>query len=372
MKRNQLIIVAIFILISALIYIRIISNKKVDSKNTKEAAKEMFVPIRTVENKIRRMEIISYGQVTPVSEIDVATEVQGKLLEGSITMKPGVKFSKGQVLYRVDNAEALYTLNARKTQLANLLIQAMPDIELDYPSQVNKWIDFLNGVQPDKSLPELPSFNSGKERMFMTARNIISEYYNIKSLENRLAKYTYVAPFSGTVISIVSEPGSIVNPGTRIARIAKTGDYEVKVPISMEQMELYKQKGVAEFTDAKGNVIGNGKIIRVSDVINQRTQSADVYYSITANKEAMVYNGMFLNARINQQAEIESMAIPRLAVFEGKVNLLKNNAMVAVPVIIESTKPDTVFVSGLKDGDKVVLEQIQVGKGIETFKGIER
>lgn len=372
MKRNQIIIVSIFILISALIYIRIISNKKEDVKTTKEADREMFVPIRMVENKIRKMEIISYGQITPVAEIDVATEVQGKLQQGSIIMKPGVKFSKGQALYRIDNAEALYTLNARKTQLANLLIQAMPDIELDYPSQVNKWIDFLNGVQPEKSLPELPSFNSGKERMFMTARNIISEYFNIKSLESRLSKYTYIAPFNGTVVSIVSEPGSIVNPGARIARIAKTGDYEVKVPISMDQMELYKHKGVAEFTDSKGENVGQGKIIRISDVINQRTQSADVYYSITPSKDAMIYNGMFVNARINQQAEIESMAIPRLAVKEGKVNILKGNKLIEVPIIIESSKPDTVFVSGLMDGDKVVLEQIQIGKDIESFKGIER
>ena len=105
-----------------------------------------------------------------------------------------------------------------------------------------------------------------------------------KRLEERLRKYTYTAPFDGTVVEIYAEPGSIVNPGGRIAKIAKTGDFEVKVPINTNLLERYRKEGTATFTNAKGTIVGTGKIIRVSDVINQRTQSADVYYSIQPAK----------------------------------------------------------------------------------------
>jgi len=233
-------------------------------------------------------------------------------------------------------------------------------------------IDYLNKIQPTSSLPELPAMSSGKERMFMTSRNIISEYFNIKSLEERYKKYSYTAPWSGTVVEVFSEPGSIINPGVRIARIAKVGDFEVKVPISLGQLDLFKEKGVATFTDSKNEQVGTGKIVRISDVINQKTQSVDVYYSIKSSQNVRIFNGSFVNAQINQMATIESMAIPRMAVKDNKVLVLENFQLKSRMIEIVNTKPDTVFVQGLKNGETVVLEQIQTAQKVSKYKGIKR
>lgn len=372
MKRNQLIILGLVLIVTAAIYLRLRSNTPEESGEQKSAATELFVPVRAVKNEIRPMQITSYGQISPIVEIDIAFEVQGKLEKGNLVMKPGVKFSKGQVLYSVDVEETKQTLSARRIQFANLIINALADIELDYPQSANKWIDFLNKIQPTSMLPELPTISSGRERMFLTSRNILSEYYTIKSLEERYKKYTYTAPWSGTVVEIISEPGSIINPGVKVARIAKTGDFEVKVPITLAQIELYKSKGLATFTDAKKNKVGTGKIIRISDVINQRTQSIDVFYSIQPTSKDKIYNGMFVNASIDQISDDKSMAIPRMAVKENKVMVLKGNQLVPKTIEIVNNKPDTVFVTGLTNGELVVLEQIQTIEKVKKFKGIKR
>jgi hypothetical protein len=289
-----------------------------------------------------------------------------------LVLKPGVRFSQGQTLYSVDASEAKQTLSARRTQFAQLLIAVLADLEMDYPQVYGKWVDFLNKIQAGSSLPELPAIQSGKERMFVTSKNIVAEYYNIKSLEERYKKYIYNAPWSGSIVDIVSEPGSIINPGVKIARIAKTGDFEVKVPISLSQIELFKEKGVAKFTNSKSELVGTGKIIRISDVINQKTQSVDVYYSISPIGNAKIYNAMFLNASINQTLNEESMAIPRMAVKDGQVMVLSKNKLIPRNVEIVNNKPDTVFVQGLKNGEMVVLEQIQTLEKITKFKGITR
>jgi len=318
------------------------------------------------------MEITSYGQISPIIEIDVAFEVQGRLIKGSQTLQPGVKFSQGQLLYSIDIEKTKQTLSARRIQYVNLVIGALADLELDYPQSLNKWVNFLNNIQPNQSLPELPAITSGKERMFLTSRSILSEYYNIKSLEERYKKYTYHAPWSGSVVEIISEPGSIINPGIRIARIAKTGDFEVKVSITLSQIELYKKKGAATFLDSKNTTVGTGKIIRISDVMNQKTQSIDVYYSIIPNKEAMIYNGMFVNATIHQVSEEATMAIPRMAMKDSKVMILKDGKLQEKIVELISSAPDTVFVKGLNNGELFVLEQIQTLAKITKFKGINR
>lgn len=372
MKRNQLIIFGIILIFSALIYWRLKSQKPDSIELSKQTDTELYVPIRTVKNEVRNMQLTSYGQVSPIVEIDIAFEVQGRLEKGSTTLKPGVRFSAGQLLYSVDSEEAKQTLSARRIQYANLIIGALADLELDYPQATNKWIDFLNKVQPTSMLPELPTISSGKERMFLTSRNILSEYYNIKSLEERYKKYTYRAPWSGTVVEVISEPGSIINPGVKIARIAKTGDFEVNVPITLSQLNLFKSKGSATFYNSKNEKVGSGKIVRISDVINQKTQSVDVFYSIKAEKEAMIYNGMFVNATIDQMATVSSMAVPRMAVKDNSIQVLKDNQLVVKEIEIVNSKPDTVFVTGLNNGENVVLEHIQTTQKITKYKGVKR
>lgn len=348
------------------------SNKKEVPKSTKEESKTMYVPTRTVVNKQHRVQLISYGQISPNTELMISFEVQGKLMKGDKTLKAGSKFSQGQILYSIDNSEAFYSLSARKSSLSNLIINILPDIELDFPSEKKKWQKFLNDLSPDRLLPKLPVMSSGKEQMFLVSRSVIPEYYNLKSQEIRLQKYMYLAPFHGTVIEVYSEPGSIINPGVQIAKIAQTGNYEVKVPISMEDLELYKEKSTAEFTDPKGKVIAAGKILRVSDVVNQQTQSADVYYSIKPVKGEKVYNGMYVNVSIDRQVTKETFVLPRTAFKEGLVRILLDSNIVTAPVTIVGTKPDSIFVTGLKDGQLVLLEQIQTSDTTVVYKGVDR
>lgn len=373
MKRSQLILLVLFVVISGAIYLALSSNKKDFVKEMKPEDNKVYVPIRTVQNKMRRVSIESYGQVNPNSEINISFEVQGKLMKGSVTMKPGMKFRKGQLLYRLNNADAAYTLKARKAGLTTLLVSCLPDIELDFPAERDKWVKFLNGLNPNADeLPAFPETNSEKESLFIVGRNILTEYYSLKSLEEQLKKYAYHAPFSGTVIAVNAEPGAIASPGMVIARIAKTGNYEVKVPIAMEDLDKFKSQESATFKTASNEIIGTGKIIRISDVVNQQTQSADVYYSIRPNDGAQIYNGMFLTVTIPIQEVKNVMSIPRASMQKGKVLLLEKDKLIEREVIQVGEVPDSVFVTQLKDGEQLVLEQPETIETNKQYLGIKR
>jgi multidrug efflux pump subunit AcrA (membrane-fusion protein) len=372
MKRNQLILVGVFVLLSALMFFRVTSKATKPISENKEAQTLKYVPVSEVKNMSRNLQLISYGQITPNMELDVSFEVQGKLEKGDLQLKPGVKFKMNQLLFKVNEEEAFYTLSSRKAQLSNLIIGIMPDIELDFSGEKGKWLNFLDQLVPEKRLPELPSIRNTREKMFITSKGILSEYYSIRSLEARMEKYYYLAPFSGTVLEVFAEPGSVVNPGGRIARIARTGELEVKVPIALATVKKFKEQGSADFTDATGQAVGRGNIIRISDVINQKTQSVDVYYSVKADGGATVYNGMYVNVAIEQEATQESFALPRSAVRDNLVSLLVSGKLVDRSIVVVGSKPDTLFVSGLKDGDLVVLEQQEGASGAKVFKGIKR
>lgn len=373
MKRGQIILLVIFLVLTGLIYLALSSNKKSFSKQTKEENKTVFVPVRKVQNLIRSVEITSYGQISPTMEILISFEVQGKLKQGKKHLKPGMHFSQGELLYQVNNEEAYYQLVAKKTAFNNLIISILPDIQLDFPSELNKWESYAQNIDPSGiQLKGLPKINSTKEKMFLISRGIIAEFYNIRSSESRMEKYYFIAPFSGTVVETYAEPGAIVNPGSQIAKIAKTGSFEVKVPIDIEDLDLYKNKNSVTFTDANGTQIGSGKMLRISDVINQQTQSADVYYSISPLKEITVYNGMFLNAKIDIKEEKETMALPRNALTDNTAYLLNNGKITEQKILIVGSKPDTVFVTGLSNDATVILERVEEIDNTVTYEGITR
>jgi multidrug efflux pump subunit AcrA (membrane-fusion protein) len=372
MKKSQLILIAVFLVFTGSVYFVLSRNQKPESKEIKESNSTIYLPVQEVINIVRPVEITSYGQISPNSEIIVSFEVQGRLIQGSNRLKEGTKFKAGEILYKVDNEEAYYSMNARKSSLATLVLNAMPDIELEYPNEKQKWIRFMNDLHPAQILPELPKMASDRERMFITGRNILAEYYNLKSTEARLAKYMYVAPFSGTVVSLMAEPGSIVGPGVQVAKIAKTGDHEVKVPIDIEDLELFKAQPSAEFYTTRNELIGTGKILRISDVINQSTQSIDVYFSIKALAGQTIYNGTYVNVSVNEKVEKETMIIPRIAVRDNKVAILEGDKLLEKEVLIVGQKPDSVFVTGLRNGQSVVLEKPEKINPKANYKGIER
>lgn len=372
MKKRQIIIFGVFLLLSGLIFFRLMGNKKTKTSEVKEKSETIYVPISDVNNQVKVIQISAYGQINPNVELDVSFEVQGKLEMGSSRLKPGMKFSKNQLLYSVNKTEAFYTLNARKTQLANLIIGALPDVEIDYPKEKSKWMKFYESISTSDLMPKLPSFSSTKEQMFFTSRQITSEYYNIKSLEARMEKYYYLAPFDGTITEIYAEPGTLAGPGVRIAKITKTGDFEVKVPISMDNIHLFKAESQASFKNSAGKIVGKGKIIRISDVVNQKTQSIDVYYSIQKTSDEAIYNGMFLTVEIKRKSEVSSFTIPRMAMEEEKVQVLEKGKIIEREVQIVGRKPDSLFVTGLENGEKILLERSDATGKNQKIIGIKR
>lgn len=371
MKRNQIILLVLFVVVSGGIYFILQGNRKEEIKESQKQDKEIYVAYRNVKNQPQSLKMVSYGKVAPFSELFVAMEVSGKLKQGKKILKPGSRISKGETLYRVDNADFFLTLKASKSSFATLILNTMPDIELAFPEEKDKWLNYLNSINPSRRLPEFPVVNSDSEKRFLTGRNILTEYSNLEAQEKRMEKYFFLAPFSGTVTDVYAEPESMIVAGAQIAKIIQTGSYEVKVPISVEKVEKYQSSDKIKFTDSKGRLIANGSIARVSNAVNQQTQSIDVYFRLKPVGNVKIYSGMYLNAELEQESEVSMMKLPKTAVQNNEVYLLKKDKLISQKVVTGGVEGDSVFVSGLSNGDKVLLDNIIVDSNA-VYKGILR
>jgi multidrug efflux pump subunit AcrA (membrane-fusion protein) len=358
-KRKIIILIVVFSLLFLVVY-RLATGK--DDGAKKGAVKgdnNKYVKVHEVKNDTVDIFVTGFGRVSSSRNITLSAEVQGVLLSGGVDLKAGQSFSQGQLLFKINDKEAQLALKARKSGFLNLMASVLPDIKIDFSDNVTAWSGFLDNIDLDNSLPDLPSFKSNKEKTFLAAKNILAEYYNIKGDEERLKKYSVYAPFNGSIVAVTAETGAIINPGSPIATIIKTVALEVAVPVSPENISLIKVGNKVNLSSENKEMKWNGKVARIAQNINPNTQSIDVFVSIESNIEQQLYNGMYVEASIYADQVDNADEISRRSFLNDQTIYTVVDSMLIRknPTIIKRNK-NTVIVKGLNSGELVVIEPI--------------
>lgn len=338
-------------------YEEILAERKKDRTPSNDSVIEKYVNVLTIQNKIHPVVLTGYGKVNASTSINIATEVQGQL-KTSIALKKGTKFRKGQILFTIKNTDAKLALQSKKSSFLTQLTTILPDLNIDYPESYNNWKIFFEKIDVSQPIPTLPDFKSTKEKSFIISRNILSQYYSIKSDEERLKKYIISAPFSGSIIESYSDNGAVVSPGMSIIKILREGKLEIEIPVLSKNLALIKMRQEVLLKNSNKNII-KGKVTRIGDYVNPTTQTFPIFVSID-KKETSLYNGMYLEASINCDTKQFAAKIPRTAIFnENQVYIIERGNILKKQEIIVSTSQDKyVLVSNLSDGTKVVSEAI--------------
>lgn len=317
-----------------------------------------YVKTTDVVNQNYQVDVTTLGRVNSSQAISVSSEVQGVLRPGSVQLKKGNSFRKGQVLFRVNNGDAALLLKARKSGYLTLLANTLPDIKIDYEPHYEVWKLFFDNIDVDKSLPPMPPLVDAKLKTLLASRNILSEYYNIKADQVRLSKYTVVAPFSGTITDAFADVGAIVNPGSPVLNVINNGEMEVECSVGPEEIDLVRI-GTSVALEDENNNTWTGKVIRKGMYLNPNTQSIPVFVQIDVQDDRL-YNGMYLSASVRGDSIRNVFEVPRRALLENSSTLyqVKDSALNKVEVDVLLLKEETVLIGGIADGVTLVAEPV--------------
>jgi len=128
-------------------------KKKTEEKDSIENSLK-FVQIARVENQHYLVDVSSLGRVSSSQSISISAEVQGILRAGAVSLKKGVSFRRGQVLFKVSSSDAALLLKARKSGYLTLIATTLPDLKIDYPDHYEVWKLFFDNIEMDR--PILP------------------------------------------------------------------------------------------------------------------------------------------------------------------------------------------------------------------------
>ncbi len=361
MTKRQRIVVTLGVLLT-LVFAFLISGMLASMKKKMTPPKQAPI-IRKVESALVEYKDIESlvsgtGRVLSQNSIDIITEVQGKILQGDIPLKKGSNFVKGQRLVHIYDTDAVYAMKSRKSTFLNSIANILPDVKIDYENSYQKWINFFEAIDISKDLPALPEIESNQEKIFLSSRGILSTYYSIKSDEERLKKYSIYAPFTGAIQEVMLEVGSVANPGSRLAKLIKTGELEIEVPIKVADANWVRKGQKAILRSKDGKNIGTGVVKREANFVDPASQSINIYVGVLPGSE-ILYSGQYLHVEFPGMIIKKAMEIPRNAVFNSNlVYTIEEGFLAKQEVKILKTNEKTVIFNGLEDGTELVVQPL--------------
>lgn len=338
MRKIILSVIGILLIVLSFLY----AKKLIADKNKPKPVKEKVVKTvftDTVSNGTVQIVIPANGSLVAKRRVELYSEVQGVFKSGNKLFKPGQKYISGENLIRIDASEYYAGVQSSKSNLYNTIAAIMPDLRLDFPEVYQKWQNYLNGFDLSKPTPKLPEMTSDKENYFITGRNIVSSYYNVKNLEQRLSKYNISAPFSGILTQALVTEGTLVRSGQKLGEFIDTSIYEMEVALSKSYASLLKVGETVMLTNLDKTETYNGYVARVNGNIDAATQTISAFIDVQHDN---LKEGIYLEANLNAKEEQNAIEIDRNLLLETNEIFVVRDSLLDVipakPVYFSDTK----------------------------------
>ncbi len=344
----------VIILLAVLGAYLIIENSNKPKPRIEKVVKTVFA--ETVTNTTVPITIPANGTLVAKHKLELYSEVQGVFQSSAHDFKAGQPYRKGESLIRINSSEYYASVQSAKSDLYNLITSIMPDLRLDYPEVFPAWEAYLNNFDISKSVAPLPETNDEKANYFITGRGIVSSYYNIKNLEQRLSKYSIYAPFNGILTEALVTKGTLVRSGQKLGEYIDTSVYELELAISKTFSDLLQIGEKVELNTLEGNQTYTGNVTRVNGRIDQATQTIKVFVEVKGDN---LKEGMFLEANLEAKDEPNAIKISRkLLVDESEIFIIKDSILDLIQVKPVYFSPKEVVIKGVPDGTKILSKSV--------------
>ncbi len=346
----------------------IIQSKKTPTPRPVKVVKTVFVD--TVQNTSVPIMVPANGNLVARHRVELYSEVQGVFKRGNKLFKPGQQYRQGELIIGIDASEYRASVQSAKSNLYNLITSIMPDVRLDYPEVSAKWQQYLNDFDLNETTPELPELASEKERYFISGRGILTSYYNVKNLEERLSKYNIRAPFSGVLTEALVTEGTLIRSGQKLGEFIDTGVYELEVALSKTFSDLLQVGKKVELVNLERTQTYTGTVTRINARVDQNSQTITAFIEVS---DPSLKEGMYLEANLHAKEEENAIEIDRGLLLEGdRIFVVRDTVLDLLDVKPVYFTDKSVVLKEVPDGITIVSRPVvgaYAGMLVKVYQG---
>ncbi|MET2985135.1 efflux RND transporter periplasmic adaptor subunit [Aureibaculum conchae] len=355
MRKLLLSAIGIAIIVLALVVsYYIVENSTKPKPKVEKVVKTVFSEV--IKNTTVPIIIPANGTLVAKNRLELFSEVQGVFQRSSKDFKAGQTYKKGQTLISINSSEYYASVQSAKSNLYNTITAIMPDLRLDYPSVFPAWNTYLKNFDMTKSVAPLPETTEEKVNYFITGRGIITAFYNVKNLEQRLSKYSIRAPFNGVLTEALVTKGTLIRPSQKLGEFIDTSVYELELSIGKAFSDLLQIGENVQLKTPEGNATYTGKVTRINGRIDQATQTIKVFVEVLGKS---LKEGMYLEAQLEAKEEQNAIKISRkLLIDESEIFIIRDSVLDIIKVDPVYFSPKEVVVKGVPDGTKILSKSV--------------
>ena len=311
-----------------------------------------------------RAKINSQGTIRPEHEIIITSEVSGKVEWISTKFLDGAGFSIGDTLMKIEKRDYELALISRESSL----FQARLALEREEAEANLANIEWKRVGKGDASSLTLREPQLAQARAVLAAAEAAYE-----QSKRNLKRTEVIAPFDGRVRKKMVDIGANLVPGSRIADIYNTLNYEVRLPVADKDIPFLgipldgktllesSRPRVLLTTSYGGDTFqANGYIVRSESQIDPKTRMISVIATIPMNKmNKKLKVGMFVNAEIDGLSFKNITVVPRSAVKNDMIWVVEDNYLRKKSVEVIRFEDDLAFIAdGLNKNDRVLVTRL--------------
>ena len=345
MKKSHLLLL-ILVLLSFGYFVFKKDRSENDNKDKKTETFNLAASTFIVKNRIDSISIVKNGIVLLQNYKPIQFDVSGTLLNGEVDYSSNLKFIKNQLLFRIDNRKQFLELRQKKNELAELIKNLKPEIELRFPKEIDKWNLYLEELDPSKLFLKNVEIHSPTEKSFFSEKGFFIAFDDLKKRELEMEKYFYLAPEDGEIQTFKKQQGTDVQADEIIAKYTvKKPQFVVKTVASNSELEFIKPNKTISYFDGNNSKIGFGKVLNIYG--NEIVTTVDLPKSLLVDgKKITVDYGHFYNHPYTK--------LPKKFLNGNSVKVLVQGNAIKRKIKIVKTENDKCLVVGLKDGEKLI------------------
>ncbi len=328
------------------------------------------VNVLRVQPQTLRLNVQSQGVVTPREEIDLVSEVAGKVVQMHPALVAGGFFKANDLLLTIDPRDYDYAITSAQAKIAEakrVLISEQAQVE----QALHEWQALGEGEASELVLRK-PQLAEAQAKLLAAQADLAKAQLNRSRCELR-------APFTGRVLSKQAGVGQFIAVGEVVARIYASDVVEIRLPISTEQLGFLNLPLVLSPPDARQGAkvsvtadLGGhsyqwlGHIVRseaaVSEDSGQWYWVAQVLNPVLpVAQRPPLLKGLFVHAEIEGTESTHVYRLPRNAVSSMQTVKLVNAEQkleIRTVQILRSDSEAVIVESGLNPGERVVVSEL--------------
>jgi len=331
----------------------------------------LMVDVITAAPQHLRPKVLSQGTVAPKREIDLISQVSGKVIAVADDYGNGSFFRSGDQLIQIESDEYQFAVVRAKAQLAKALEQVA--LEKGRSRQAKReWRDLGDRTANALFLRE--------PQLAAAEATLESARADLDKANLDLSRTQIVTPFQGRIRQTFVDLGQFVGPGARIAKIYSTDVVEVRLPLSDRQVSLidlpvnFEDAATANYPNVTlRSTVGdrhyewNGKIVRTESSIDIQSRMTYAVAEIQnpfkedPNSDRPPLSiGMFVEAEIEGRSIANAVPLPKQIIYRGNEILVlnANNEIAMQKLTIVQSDGDSVVAVDIPSGTRVVGTRI--------------